>query len=213
MAFSRPEYDEDSIQWDRIRARIEDDDGSSPDEEFSVDGLRNNESSDDDESSEDGAADKKTAAARPARPARSAGTARRPVRPLPRVASPEVAEQRLPLIRQAAERVRKMKQVAVDPGKKYRLGQVVFDPAAQRFGEVAYAAEGYVRLRLRDGSESAHGKPPLEDRRNFIVANFERMDNKTMSEILGISVHTMRRLCHEYGLKRHGKAARARKSA
>jgi DNA-directed RNA polymerase specialized sigma24 family protein len=68
-----------------------------------------------------------------------------------------------------------------------------------------------VRLALRDGTESTQGKPPLEDRKNFVLANFERLDNKTMAEILDISVHTMRRLCHEYGLKRYGKKSEPRR--
>ncbi|MDF1565539.1 MAG: hypothetical protein P1V51_21050 [Deltaproteobacteria bacterium] len=119
--------------------------------------------------------------------------------------SPE-AEARLVAIKRAAARIRRVKKAAVDVSRTYRLGQRVFDPAAQSFGRVVFAAEGYVRLELSDGSESAHGKPPLEDRRAFVSANFERMDNKTMADILDISVHTMRRLCHEYGLKRHGKS-------
>lgn len=133
------------------------------------------------------------------------GSARKALPELPKVASPEVARRRLPAIKRSAERMRRMKKAAIDPGKRYRLGQRLFDPAVQKFGEVVYTDVGYVRIAFSDGTESAHGKPPLEDRKNFVHANFERMDNKTMAEILDISVHTMRRLCHEYGLKRHGK--------
>jgi len=112
---------------------------------------------------------------------------------------------RLTALKRAANRVRRLEKAAIDLTKTYRVGQRLFDPEAQRFGRVIFAAEGYFRLELSDGSSSAHGKPPLDDRKAFVCANFERMDNKQMADILEISVHTMRRLCHEYGLRRHAK--------
>jgi len=202
MAFSRPDYDEDSIKWNTIRARLEDDDGSS--ESASSLNLAADQNDDDDEDEEE--VDGTSGSRGSRRRVRPAGrSSRRPVRPLPRVASPEVAEKRLPRLKAAAARVNKLKEVAVDPARKYKVGQRVFDPVVQKFGEVVHTAEGYVRIRMRDGSETAHGRPPLDDRKNFVIANFDRMDNKTMAEILGISVHTMRRLCHDYGLKRQGR--------
>ncbi len=211
MAFSRPDYDEDSIKWNTIRARLEDDDGSG--ENADAVNLAADDDDDKDDEEEVDLAGGARSSRRRARPA-SRGS-RRPVRPMPRLASPEVAEKRLPRLKAAAARVNKLREVAVDPARKYKVGQRVFDPTVQKFGEVVTAAEGYVRIRMRDGSESAHGRPPLDDRKNFVLANFDRMDNKTMAEILGISVHTMRRLCHDYGLKRQGrkKPAASRKTA
>lgn len=203
MAFSRPEYDEDRIQWKAIQARIEDGDDESP---RSAGALATERLDDDgpDAGPEETPEGEGQARRRPSARGSRSGS-RRPVRPLPRVASPEVAEKRLPRLKAAAARVNKLKEVPIDPTRAYKLGQRVFDPTVQKFGEVVHTGEGYVRIRMHDGTEAAHGRPPLEDRKNFVLANFDRMDNKTMAEILGISVHTMRRLCHDYGLKRHGR--------
>lgn len=204
MAFSRPEYDEDRIQWKAIQARIEDGDDESPRSAGSLAAERLDTDDGPDAGPEETPEGEGQARRRPsARGNRS--TSRRPVRPLPRVASPEVAEKRLPRLKAAAARVNKLKEVPIDPTRSYKIGQKVFDPTVQKFGEVVHTDEGYVRIRMHDGTEAAHGRPPLDDRKNFVLANFDRMDNKTMAEILGISVHTMRRLCHDYGLKRHGR--------
>jgi len=215
MGFSRPEYDEDRIQWNRIRARIEDDDDGEEQQELAV-GVDDGDDDDQEETANgNGPAAAQNGRRRPAaRPSRGAGSkARRALKPLPRLASPEVAEERLPKIKAAAQRMKKLKKVAVDPEKSYRVGQKVFDPMVQKFGKVVLTAPGYVRIQMRDGTQTAHGKPPLDDRKNFVVANFEHMDNKTMAEILEISVHTMRRLCHDYGLKRHGKKKAPKRAA
>ena len=212
MAFSRPDYDEDNIKWNTIQARLEDDDGGGQ----NADAVNLAADDNDDDGDDEEEVDSASGARGSRRRVRPAGrTSRRPVRPMPRVASPEVAEKRLPRLKAAAARVNKLREVAVDPARKYKVGQRVFDPTVQKFGEVVTATDGYVRIRMRDGTEAAHGRPPLEDRKNFVIANFDRMDNKTMAEVLGISVHTMRRLCHDYGLKRQGrkKPAAALKTA
>ncbi len=205
MGFSRPDF-EDEAQWQKARKRFEEEVEAAlteeDEDEFAEDHL-----DDEDLEAEPSAEPERR---RPARRERARGG---PVTPLKRVASAEVAQARLPEIKRAADRMRRLKKVAIDPEKTYKVGKVVFDPTVQKFGEVVYSAPGYVRIRLRDGTETTHGKPPLEDRKNFVFANFDRMDNKTMAEILGISVHTMRRLCHEYGLKRHPKPEKARKAS
>lgn len=215
MGFSRPEYDEDKIQWNRIRARLEDDDEGEEQQELTGPGMSADADNEDGEENPAETAAGQDGRRRPAtRPSRGAGSkARRALKPLPRLASPEIAEERLPKIKAAAQRMKKLKKVAVDPEKRYRVGQKVFDPMVQKFGKVVLAAPGYVRIEMRDGTQTAHGKPPLDDRKNFVLANFDHMDNKTMAEILEISVHTMRRLCHDYGLKRHGKKKAARRKA
>lgn len=209
MGFARREFDDDAIKWNRIQAQLESAEDHDPDEPLLVDGLNTTEKADDDDEESE---EKQRSAPRrrsPPRPTRAARAAPSPtLRPLPQVASQEVAEARLPKIKAAAERMKRMKKVAINPEKKYRRGQVLFDPGVQKFGTVIFAAPGYVRLEHRDGSQSTQGKPPLDDRKNFVLANFERLDNKTMADILDISVHTMRRLCHEYGLKRYGKKDR-----
>jgi len=116
-------------------------------------------------------------------------------------------DKRLAAIKSAARRVDELRSAGVDLTRAYKIGDRVFDSEAEAFGEVIYAGDGYIRLQLRDGSERTHGRPPMDDRKAFIIANFERMDNKAMAEIVDISVHTMRRLCHEYGLKRRRKAS------
>jgi hypothetical protein len=206
MGFARREFDDDAIKWNRIQAQLESAEDHDPDEPLLVDGLNTTEKETSDDEEDEAPARRSSARRAPPRPTRAARTApRAPLRPLPQIASPEVAEARLPKIKAAAERMKRMKKVAINPEKKYRRGQVLFDPGVQKFGSVVYTGPGYVRLEMRDGSQATQGKPPLEDRKNFVLANFERMDNKTMADILDISVHTMRRLCHEYGLKRYGK--------
>ncbi len=205
MGFSRPDFD-DEAEWQKARRRFEE----RAEAELSEEDLYGEEVDEDEEEAQEETLDLESEPAPRRRPEtrRARSRSRTPVAPLGRVASPEVASERLPQIKKSAERVRRMKKVAIDPSKHYRVGKVVFDPTVQKFGEVVYSAPGYVRIRMRDGTETTHGKPPLEDRKNFVFANFERMDNKTMAEILGISVHTMRRLCHEYGLKRHPKGGK-----
>jgi hypothetical protein len=223
MGFSRPELDEDSIQWNRIQAQLESAEDHDPEEPLLIDGLAAAAKSDEDDEEREG--EEETIAApsgegmRRAPPPRltraPAAPPAAPRRPLPKLASPQVAAERLPMLRAAAERVKRLKKVAIDPDKTHRKGKLLFDPGAQKFGSVVFSAPGYVRLQMRDGTQSTVGKPPLGDRKQFILANFDRMDNKSMAEILAISVHTMRRLCHEYGLKRHGqeKDVERRKSA
>ncbi len=212
MGFSRRELNEDAIQWNRIQAQLESAEDHDPEEPLLVDGLvtqGGKTDDDDDETSSEGELMEELPRPRrqPPRPTRAARTAaNRSTKALPKLASPEVAAERLPMIKAAAERVKRLKKMAISPDKKYRKGRTLFDPSVQKFGVVVYSAPGYVRLEMRDGTQSTQGKPPLEDRRNFVIANFDRMDNKTMAEILDISVHTMRRLCHEYGLRRHGRA-------
>ncbi len=214
MSFPRRETaNDDAVRWNRIQAQLERAGDHDPDEPLLVDGLATTanpvESEESDRTPEVMSAPrrrtKKHSPPRPPRAERAAPAPRR--RPLPKISSPEVAEKRLPKIRAAAERVKRMKRIAIDPEKTHRRGKVLFDPVVQKFGQVVYSSPGYVRLEMRDGSQSAHGKPPMEDRRNFVLANFDRMSNKNMAEILEISVHTMRRLCHEYGLRRHGSKA------
>ena len=211
MGFSRPELNEDSIQWNRIQAQLESAEDHDPEEPLLVEGLNttrtDNEDSDSDSEQEDYGKNREKR--QPPRISRAKSTVPRPtLRPLPKVSSPEVAAERLPKIKAAAERIKRLKKNAIDPGKTHRVGKVVFDPSVQKFGKIVFSAPGYVRLEMRDGTASTVGKPPLDDRRNFVLANFDRLDNQTMAEILEISVHPMRRLCHEYGLKRHGRQAK-----
>lgn len=200
MGFSRRDPD-DAMQWRRLQAKVLDGEDEPVSETRAIGEALTEGST----ASVEGEAETDEV-----QPISFDRPARQPIRtPATRVSedvvplSPEAAE-RLTAIKRAAARIRRLQKAAVDLTRTYRVGQRVYDPTAQAFGRVVYAAEGYVRLQLSDGTHSAHGKPPLEDRRAFVLANFDRMDNRTMAEILGISVHTMRRLCHEYGLRRHG---------
>lgn len=210
MGFARRELNDDTIQWNRIQAQLESA-PHDPDEPLLVDGLvthgeKRSDEDDENATTREVLEEIPPKRSKPPRPTRSPRTPPAPsLRPLPKVASPEVAEERLPRIKAAAARVKRLKKSAIDPNKTYRRGKILFEPSVQKFGTVVYSAPGYVRLEMRDGTQSTQGKPPLADRRNFVLANFERMDNKTMAQILEISVHTMRRLCHEFGLKRHRK--------
>lgn len=208
MGFTRKDPNEDAVQWKQLQRQLG---GSEETNEVDPTLLRGLDGELVDDALESESENEEEAQTRPEAPDTRAA-ARAPSHPIPRRSSEALAELRLGDIKKAAERMRRLKKASVDPSRTYRAGKRVFDPTLQKFGTVVYSSEGYVRIQHPGGDESAHGKPPLEDRRNFVRANFERMDNRTMADILGISVHTMRRLCHEYGLKRHGQP-KAKKSA